>query len=240
MNNTIIINKKNTKLIAHRGLSGIEKENTCASFVLAGNHTYYGIETDVHVSNDGKYIICHDDDLKRVSNEKYIIEKTDYNILKQVVLFDTDNKTKRNDLFLPLLEDYIKICKKYNKQAILELKNDMEEKHIMNIVNIIDSFSYLNKTTFISFSRNNLIILRSHNRDISIQYLTADADDNTLEFIKEYHLDLDIYYKSLNKDYVDKMHNNNILVNCWTVDTKSEAESLVEMGVDFITTNILE
>jgi glycerophosphoryl diester phosphodiesterase len=55
-----------------------------------------------------------------------------------------------------------------------------------------------------------------------------------------YGLDLDIYYKRLNKETIDLLHSKGIKVNCWTVDNKEEAEALVDMGIDFITTNILE
>ena len=60
--NTIKINSGKTKIIAHRGLSGIEKENTCSSFVAAGNRSYFGIESDVHVSKDGEFIIIQPED----------------------------------------------------------------------------------------------------------------------------------------------------------------------------------
>ena len=52
--------KGNVKMIAHRGLSGLERENTNAAFVAAGQRSYYGIETDVHVTADEKYIIIHE------------------------------------------------------------------------------------------------------------------------------------------------------------------------------------
>ena len=39
--NTIKIDKGQVKMIAHRGLSGLEKENTCAAFVAAGNRESY-------------------------------------------------------------------------------------------------------------------------------------------------------------------------------------------------------
>ena len=45
---TIKFDKKKTVMIAHRGLSGIETENTNSAFVAAGNRSYYGIETDIH------------------------------------------------------------------------------------------------------------------------------------------------------------------------------------------------
>ncbi len=49
------------KMIAHRGLSGMETENTLAAFEAACKRLFYGIETDVHVTKDGKYIIFHDE-----------------------------------------------------------------------------------------------------------------------------------------------------------------------------------
>ena len=75
---TMKIIKGKTKLIAHRGLSGIETENTAAAFVAAGNRDYYGIETDVHKTADGKYIIIHDDNTGRVANENLSVEKSDF------------------------------------------------------------------------------------------------------------------------------------------------------------------
>ena len=49
---TIKINKKNVKMVAHRGLSGIETENTSSAFVAAGNRSYFGIECDIHVTKE--------------------------------------------------------------------------------------------------------------------------------------------------------------------------------------------
>ena len=54
---TIKIDNKTVRMVAHRGLSGLEKENTCSAFVAACNRaTYFGVETDVHRTADGRYI----------------------------------------------------------------------------------------------------------------------------------------------------------------------------------------
>ena len=74
---TLKLDKGSIKMIAHRGLSGIERENTAAAFVAAGNHSYFGIETDVHRTADGKYIIIHDDVTGRVAVDNYPVEQTD-------------------------------------------------------------------------------------------------------------------------------------------------------------------
>ena len=57
MNTVKFDSKGRIKMVAHRGVSGLERENTCPAFVAAGVKSYYGIETDVHVTADGKYII---------------------------------------------------------------------------------------------------------------------------------------------------------------------------------------
>ena len=57
MNNTIKLeNKGHTQMIAHRGVCGLEPENTNAAFIAAGNRSYYGIESDVHKTADGKFV----------------------------------------------------------------------------------------------------------------------------------------------------------------------------------------
>ena len=43
-------------MVAHRGVSKLERENTMPAFVAAGNRSYYGIETDIHITRDGRFI----------------------------------------------------------------------------------------------------------------------------------------------------------------------------------------
>ena len=63
--NTVKIDRKQAQMIAHRGLSGLEPENTSPAFVAAGNRSYYGIETDIHVTRDRKIVVIHDGSLHR-------------------------------------------------------------------------------------------------------------------------------------------------------------------------------
>ena len=122
--NTIKIDKKQVKLIAHRGLSGIEVENTNAAFVAAGNRSYYGVETDIHRTSDGKFVIGHDDNYTRLSGEEIFLGQNTLSELQEVVFFDKDGKKDRVDLRPSCLENYLKIVKKYEKHAVVELKSD--------------------------------------------------------------------------------------------------------------------
>ena len=233
---TVKFSKKDVKVIAHRGLSGIETENTNSAFVAAGNRSYWGIETDVHKTTDG----VHDDNTGRMTNKDMIVEEVTYKELCELTLNDTNGKQGRRDLIIPLLDDYISICKKYNKHAVLELKNSFVYEDIQEIVETIESYEYLAYTTFISFDINNLISLRKICPNQKAQYLTVEFSNEILENLKKYKLDLDIEYHNINNDILQILKENNIEVNCWTCNDSEDGEKLVECGVDYITSNILE
>jgi glycerophosphoryl diester phosphodiesterase len=240
--NTIKINSKNVKMIAHRGLSGLEKENTCSAFVAAGNREkYFGIETDVHCTADGKYIVIHDDNTGRVGLDKMVVEESTFDTLRKLQLLDIDNKRGRGDLMLPTVEEYIGICSKYEKHAVLELKNPMPAEDVYNIVSKIEEMGYLSNVIFISFALENLVALREKYPTQPAQYLIEkEWKDSYLEDLKKYNLGLDIDHRILTKEIVESVHALGQEVNCWTVNTLEAGEAVIEMGVDYITTNILE
>jgi len=240
--NTIALDKKQVKMVAHRGVSGLEMENTNAAFVAAGNRSYYGIETDVHVTSDGQIIVIHDDNTKRVSAVDKVVEESTLEELQSIPLYDKAEGTYRTDLRMPLLSDYISICKKYEKKAVLELKNRMEPKYIAKIVEMIKEMDYLDDTIFISFSWDNLVDLRQIVPGQKAQFLVnaKNMPEDLVGQLIEHKMDLDIYHPLLTKEMVDALHAAGREVNCWTVDTVEAGDRAVALGVDYITSNILE
>lgn len=240
MNDTLKLNGNKPKMIAHRGMSGIELENTCSAFVAAGNRSYFGIETDVHRTADGQFIIIHDDNTKRVAGDEMIVEKTCYETLRAIRLVDKDGAKGRKDLLMPSLREYIRICKKYEKIAVLELKNHFRPADIDSIIAIIREEEYLENTIFISFDLPNMICIRERLPEQKAQFLISEYTDWLLETLQKEKLDLDIKYVALTKERVDALHAAGIEVNCWTVDTLEDAQRMTEYGVDYITSNIVE
>ena len=238
--NTIKFDKKETKIVAHRGLSGIEKENTNAAFVAAGNRSYYGIETDVHKTLDGKYVVFHDDTTGRVAIDDMEVEKATFDCLRNLLLTDIDGKKGRTDIRIPTLQEYISICKKYEKVAVLELKNAFTEEEVYEIVDIIKDLGYLENVVFISFCLENLVYLRKKYPGQAAQFLIDNYEPWLLDTLKEHNLDLDIKYTSLNAYNMKKLHDAGIKVNCWTCDDPVAGEQLAAWGIEFITSNILE
>ena len=250
---TISFNKGNAKVIAHRGLSAFETENTLAAFIAAGNKSYYGIETDVHVTKDGKFIITHDDNMSRIAGVDCVVEESTFDELRAINLYECDagvmdgdhttlKTTKRKDLVPPSLDEYISTCKKYGKVAVLELKNPMTKTNVADIYEIIKNIDYLKETIFISFCIENLIYLKEIDTTLTVQYLSCKIDDinSNMPTVLKYGMDLDIGHWILTQELVNDWKDKGLKVNVWTPCNPKDAERLVSYGVDFITTNILE
>ena len=127
-----------------------------------------------------------------------------------------------------------------SKVCVIELKNRFERKHIIQVIDEIKALDYLDGVIFISFSYANMVDLRELLPAQPLQFLISEFTDDLLDKLDAYDLDLDIHFRALDKDKVDAVHAHGHKVNCWTCDSKDEAEKLIDMGVDFITTNILE
>jgi len=238
---TLHVSSLKPRMIAHRGLSGIEMENTCAAFVAAGNRSFFGIETDVHRTRDGQYIIIHDDDTLRVSGRSMTVEETDFDVLRALRLLDRGGQPGRGDLVLPTLREYVGICKKYEKTAVLELKNHFEQADIEAIIGIVRDEKWLENTIFISFDLPNMVCVRSLLPQQPAQYLIEEkVPEDLLDTLSRFRLDLDIDHHLLTKDLADACRERGIHINVWTVNTLEDARRMIALGVDFITSNILE
>ena len=161
---SIKLDTRTAKMIAHRGLSGIEKENTNAAFIAAGNRSYFGIETDVHDDTTGRVAI---DDLE--------VEKSTFETLRKLSLCDIDDKRGRADLHIPTLTEYINTCKRYDKTAVLELKNAFTSAEIAAICDEIKGCDHLENVIFISFVFDNLVRLRELHPESEAQLTSISA-----------------------------------------------------------------
>lgn len=236
---TTKIQRGDSLIIAHRGLSGLEIENTDQAFIAACKHSYYGIESDVRRTADGKFVMCHDADLKRIAGVEIDVESSTFSELQAISLFDKTGK-QNSDIHISTLENYISICKEYNKQAILELKSDFTEEEIGNIIEIINSYDYLERVTFISFDYDNLLYVRHYSPNQPAMYLFSKMSDDIVEKLTRDNIDVAIKHTKLTKNDLDMLHEAGLSVNCWTVDSRVIAEKYAKWGVDYITTNILE
>lgn len=237
---TIKIRAGACKMVAHRGVSGLEKENTMAAFVAAGNRSYYGIETDIHRTLDGHYVAIHDADTGRVARQKLNVGQSTLAELRDVCLNDIADGEPRGDLRIPTLQEYARTCKRYGKVSVLELKDDFTRAQLEEIIAILRAEGQLENVVFIAFALENLLRLREILPEQPAQYLVSRMEAGVEQALLAHGLDLDAHYAAVDAALVQRLHAHGRKVNCWTVDAPEEAQRLVAMGVDYITSNILE
>ena len=242
MNDTIRLeNKGHTLVIAHRGLSGLEPENTNAAFIAAGNRSFYGVESDVHKTADGKYVMMHDANTLRMSGDNIEIGKATYETLRSLRLKQIDGNRGRTDLRIPSMEEYIEICKHYGKKAILELKDDFTAQDVDEICRTVEALEYMEHTVFISFKLNNLLFLKERNPEQPAQYLVErDIDDALIQEMADRKMGIDAFQYKFTEEIIRKCREKGVATNAWTVNNPDMARKLMDWGIDFITTNILE
>lgn len=226
-------------MIAHRGASIYELENTKEAFIAAGNRTFWGIETDIRVTKDGEIVIFHDETLKRLAGMEAKISDFTFAEVKKIPLKGKFNHIEVSKI--PRLGEYLEICKHYQKKCVVEFKSGFDETTIDKALQIIKGQEMYEHTTIISFNLDYLLYLRKKEPHLPIQYLTGEnLTEEKLKTCIENHFDLDLQYQTVTKELIDIMHQNGLKVNCWTVDDPAIAQELTLLGVDYITSNGLE
>ena len=86
---------------AHRGVHDIYPENSIPAFEQAVN-LHFGIELDIHLSSDGRLVVFHDDNLRRMTGANEYIKLLPYDQIRQYKL----NNTQYG---IPLLSDVLEL-----------------------------------------------------------------------------------------------------------------------------------
>lgn len=238
--NTVKIDKYFRGMIAHRGLSGIETENTVNAYVAAANRSYYGIECDVYTSRDGKLILTHDETLLRLGLLNIHIPSYSYEEIRKFTLLDRKTGHLSDTLTIPLFQDYLSICKTYQKHAFVEVKGNMTNEDIDKVMAEIEKYHDFAETSILAFNEKYLLYIKKNYPDVAVYYLSGKMDDKVYDLCEKNHFNIDIDAKAIDEAAIKKFHLIGLKVAVYTVNEKDFAEKLIKMGVDFITSDILE
>ena len=96
--------QKDIKIFAHRGGMQEFDENTISAFEAAYKHGIRGFETDIRRSKDGKLVIFHDANFKRMIGKDGSIEESTLAEIKQLRTLK-GNPIPTLDEFLAFLKD---------------------------------------------------------------------------------------------------------------------------------------
>ena len=243
---TIKIDRKNAKLIAHRGVCGLETENTAAAFIAAGNRNFYAIETDVQVTADGEFVLMHDDSTGRVADVDLVIKDTDYSVLRDICLKEiiygkeSPLAKSRSDLRIPTLSEYIRICKKYGKKCMIEFKGFFAPEDVDRVLELVEKEGYIHQSIFTAWDINALIQVRQKLPTQEIIIAIRDFNEDVVEILNKYSFEISLRCDKVSKEVIETAHANGRKVLVWYANTKEDAEKMAGLGVDYLVSNIFE
>ena len=230
-----------TLLVGHRG-SNIGVENTVEAFTNGGLRGYDFLECDVRVSSDGKFVICHDTDNKRLGGSHEVAETT----LAELKADTLRQKRHGEDYTgsICTLEEYLDICRRFNAKPVIELKwstgvNSNDFSNIPALIDTITKCGFIDNCVILTSMRPCLEYIRTNWPAVELQFLGGKNWRNAFNWCDSLRIDADIAHDYLTAEAVDSLHRVGLKVNCWTVDNLDRAKELQDMGVDIITTNAI-
>lgn len=232
-----ILDKANVKLIGHRGYSAQEYDNTMQAFQAGIDAGFWGLECDVRVTKDNKLVINHDDILP---NGGSIREKTFAEIM--AITFTSD-KFPGRVYKIASFEEYLLLCKENNITPIIELKAPFTDQQIQLVIDMVVAEDMMERSVFISFQSSYLLYIRNRYSKVRLQLL-LDKDDPTsaIKTCLANNYSISVSYSNTmfwKQENIDKFHKNGLEVAAWTVDDVDTMKNLINLGVDYITTNAI-
>lgn len=219
---------KKIMIVAHRGASAYEPENTILSFKTALKFKPFAIECDVRETKDKKLVIIHDSKVDRTTNGKGFVKEFTF---KEIRKLDAGKGEK-----IPSLQEVLDFIKNKKQSVIVEIKEPDTEK---KIVSLIKKNKLENKTIIVSFYSEAIKKVKKisniktgfiFSRICSLKNIFEIAIKVKADFLlPRYHL--------ISKQLIEKAHEQGFRVITWTVDDKKLASKLISLGVDGVATN---
>ncbi|HET7468952.1 MAG TPA: glycerophosphodiester phosphodiesterase [Gemmatimonadales bacterium] len=209
---------RRTQVIAHRGASGYEYENSRAAFRRGIMLDADGVELDVHATRDGTIVVHHDAELPGVGP------------IAQLTTVEARQVRIRNGETLPLLQEVLELVGDHD--VWVEVKS-LPAAHDQALLAVLDSGPAPHRYAVHSFdhrivrrlgeSRPALprgILLSAYLNDPVA--VLRNAGSSTLW--QEWHL--------VDEELVETVHAAGCRIHAWTVNEVGDLEHLVRMGVD--------
>ncbi len=220
-----------TRIVAHRGFWNCEgsAQNSITSLKKAAEAQVYGSEFDVLLTKDCHVLVNHDDSINGL-----MIGDATYDQLKDIRLGNGER--------IATLDDYLQTGKSLPQiQLILEIKPHRtkaeEDSAASIVVRKVRAMNMEKQVEYISFSMNICEQLARLTPDSQIAYLGGDVAPDEL---KDKGINgIDYHYKvfEMKPEWVEEAHRLGMKVNVWTVNDMEMIRKMLDLKVDFITTD---
>lgn len=213
------------KLLGHRGARFEKPENTMAGFVYALECGMKGIELDVRKTKDGQIVVIHDETIDRTANGEGFVSLLTVDQLSE---FDFGEGER-----IQLLTDVIPaICEKAS--LYIELK----DQSVDEVVEIVEASGFEKQIVIKSFDHRQLRKISKRNPNLTLAALMVCTPSEPGVLARSCGASiLSINVNYLDFEFIEKAHDDGILVcgwNCNDLEMKRHFESI---GLDWLGTD---
>jgi glycerophosphoryl diester phosphodiesterase len=231
-------------LIAHRGASAMEPENTLASFKKALAFPFVKmIELDVYAIPSGQLMVIHDNKVDRTTNGQGYVMESSFEYLRSLDARGGGAKATSGGERekIPTLNEVLDLIDRKVKVNI-ELKGEHTADHVNNIIEEYLAKGWKHDDFLVSsFNHEELRKFKQLMPEIPVG---VNFDGIPLGYA-QYAQGLNAYSIHLSVDFANKAivadaHRRGIKVFCWTLTEADEIERMRKLGVDGMFVNDLE
>lgn len=227
-----------SSLIAHRGASAYAPENTMSAFDKALAMGAEMVEFDVLLSQDGVPFVIHDENLRRTTSGRGLIQEKEADYLRTLDAGKWFSRRFKGER-IPELSDVLKWCKLSGVRANIELKpsNGAEEATAFKVMEMVlrHFVDQAGLPLISSFDWKVLHVCRSVAPEQPLGLLMHEWKENWLSEARV----LDVYSvhvnrKILTQDRVAQIKEEGYVLAVYTVNRRRQANKLYRWGVDAI------
>lgn len=235
------------EIIAHRGASFDAPENTLESFQLGWKQNADAVELDIMLSKDGKIVVIHDKDTKRLAGVDRPVSDQSFEELRTLDVGQWKSPDWKGTR-IPLFSDVLASIPD-GKRLFIEIKSDSsilpELKRELAAAN-----RPISQTVLIGFSAKTMADAKQLFPDLLV-YWIVDIKPNAktgkqtppaeelIRGAKEAHVDgLDLSaHEVIDRTYASKIRDAGLKLAVWTVNDPALARQMIDAGVEGLTTD---
>ncbi|WP_419993257.1 glycerophosphodiester phosphodiesterase [Streptomyces boninensis] len=213
--------------IGHRGLMGIEPENTLRSFVRADREGMDRVELDLHLSKDGHLVIMHDAEVDRTTDGKGPIADFTLDELRELDAGDGER--------IPVFEEVVDAVA---APLQAEIKDVAAARSLAEVLERRDLVGRVEVLSFHDEAIDEIKKLLPRVRTVLVASRYGHDIVDRAKAVGAYMLSLNL--RRLTLELVEKAHAADLDVIAWTVNTPDQLKLARGLGLQGVVTDFPE
>ncbi len=231
--------RQKVTLVAHRGYSAQAPENTLPAIQKAAEYGFDYVEIDIRQTQDGVWVLMHDEDIKTVCDKSGKVSSYTYYDLAACNVTKGAKAEEYENLKVPTLAEALKTCLEFNVKPMIEIK-DYTEEGISTLIETIDKYGFTKMCSVISFMREPLEIIQSLNSEIKLLKLVSKLNDEEMEAClanPKMGVSFNGNQKANTPEKIAELKKANIELVAWTIDSPEALQKWFDEGITTFVTN---